>query len=100
MKSSSLQLLESAQLLPIQARGILEVMEQEIAVHHDDYVRRGELHALEIKITEQLGVLRTELRTETANLRTELKAQGTRYLLWMFSMFTAFSGLMVAVLRR
>jgi hypothetical protein len=103
VKSSSLQILESAQLLPTQARAILQAMEQELEAHYDDFVHRGELHSLELKLLGmelKLAGQMGELRTEMGHLRTELKSQGARYLLWMFSMFTAFSGLVVAVLRR
>ena len=62
-----------------QARAILPIVEMEIAGRNESRVARGELHAVELKLEQ---------------LRTEMKALGTKLVMWVFGMFVALGGLL------
>lgn len=74
-----------------QVHAILKTIELEIADHSErlveTVVRRGELHALELKMEDRFG-----------KLEARIEAQGTRMILWVFATAIAQATLLYGVL--
>jgi hypothetical protein len=79
MKTSSLEILEKTRLQPDQARAILTVME-------------SEMEARDLSLLERVAK-----KEDIERLRAEIASQGTKIVLWMFGMFVALAGLLLAL---
>jgi hypothetical protein len=85
VKTQSLEILEKSKLPAEQARAIFKAMELELTERDDALVKKGELHALELRVEQY---------------RAEVKEMGTKLVLWMFGMFLASTTLLFAALSR
>jgi hypothetical protein len=72
MQAESLEVLEKADVPPVQARAIVRAIEIEIAGAKDTLATKHDLLSLKEDLRQEIGNLRQELRQEIGNLRQEL----------------------------
>ncbi len=85
MKTSSLEVLENAELPPTQARAILQVMESELAAHDSSLATKADLLAYKADILGGLHKLELKIEAQRAELIAEIK--GT--VRWNFAFWVA-----------
>jgi hypothetical protein len=72
MQAESLEVLEKAEVAPVQARAIVRAIEIEIAGAKDTLATKHDLLTLENRLDSRINGLRTEMAQQGAELRAEL----------------------------
>jgi hypothetical protein len=75
VQAESLDVLEKADLPPLQARAIVRAIELEIAGARDTLVTKHDLLSQTQDIERQIAALRTEMHEQIGGLRTEMHQQ-------------------------
>ncbi len=95
MKTSSLEILEKNQLLPVQARAILQVMESELAIRDNALATKTDLRDVEFRLSERIHTV--ELKLEA--LRGELKGDIQGMVRWNFAFWVVQLGAIAGLLK-